>query len=184
MTWDRTAPLIAEHGPGYPFEGTAQILRAADLTVGNLEGPVVSVAETRKGKYRYRVPPSTIQGLVETGGFDLVSLANNHVTDCGRAGLSETISNLAARGVEAFGAGADRRSAQRPAIRQVGDAKVAFLGFLAPETHVLEVEELDKPGRAARVEKKLRANMGVGDKKGGAVVASQKKVAELVREAR
>ena len=68
----------------------AEILRRADLTIGNLE-TAVAVGGTRADKqFAFRTPPSAVDAL-RAGGFDAVSMANNHGLDYGPEGLAESL---------------------------------------------------------------------------------------------
>ena len=68
----------------------------------------------------YRMSPANIPALTAVRP-DVCVLANNHVLDFGRTGLAETLSSLAAAGVQASGAGRDIAEARRPAAVPVRD---------------------------------------------------------------
>jgi poly-gamma-glutamate synthesis protein (capsule biosynthesis protein) len=72
------------------------------------------------------------------GGFDLVSLANNHLLDCGPEGLLETFGHLEEAGIDYFGAGATFDAAVTPRLASVGDQTVAFCGLLAIEERLAD----------------------------------------------
>jgi poly-gamma-glutamate synthesis protein (capsule biosynthesis protein) len=182
MTWDRTREYVEEHGAGYPFRATAPLLRSADLTVGNLESPVAEKAQLRKSIYPYKVPPWTLAGLREAG-FDLVSLANNHVVDCGPEGVAETIENLTVAGIGHFGAGNNLAQARRPAIAEVGGIKVAFVGMLAAETNVLAHEDTGDAVSRARLERRVKRQFQARAGRAGSVVATPESVTSIVEQA-
>jgi poly-gamma-glutamate synthesis protein (capsule biosynthesis protein) len=50
------------------------------------------------GRYDLRAPPEAVEAL-RTGGFDVVSLANNHTMDTGRNGMVDTIAVLTEAGI-------------------------------------------------------------------------------------
>ena len=62
------------------------ILSAADLTVGNLEGAICDGGTSTKGtgpnSYAFRTPTS-YGHLLREAGFDFMSMANNHANDFG-----------------------------------------------------------------------------------------------------
>jgi poly-gamma-glutamate synthesis protein (capsule biosynthesis protein) len=182
MTWDRTAEYLEEHGAGYPFAATAPLLREADLTVGNLEGPVAEKAELSKSRYPYKVPPWTLTGLKDAG-FDLVSLANNHLLDCGSQGLLETIGNLKRTGIRPFGAGCNLAEAEHPAIVDLAGTKVAFLGLVAGETWVSEPSDTADDEVYRNNERLMRKKFGARKSRPGTVVATIDNVPRLVRKA-
>jgi poly-gamma-glutamate capsule biosynthesis protein CapA/YwtB (metallophosphatase superfamily) len=80
---DDGANLLAEVTP---------ILGAADVTFGNLEGPMIDGGESskcgpKKSKkcWAYRVP-TRYGAYLKAAGFDVLSLANNHAMDFGDEG--------------------------------------------------------------------------------------------------
>src|SRR5262249_32941717 len=56
-------------------------------------------------------------------------LANNHLLDCGRAGVLETLESLSAAGITVVGAGVNRTAAHVPAILRAGAMTVGILGY-------------------------------------------------------
>lgn len=62
-------------------------------------------------------------------GFDVVSLANNHVGDLGRDGLTNTIKLLKESGIDYCGAGMNEEEASRPAVIQKDNCKIALLAY-------------------------------------------------------
>lgn len=80
------------------FTDVAPVLRAADLTLGNLEGTLlaggVCAKKVEKGRcYAFRTPPYFVNNLLEAG-FDYLNLANNHMNDFGSGGITSTMNTL------------------------------------------------------------------------------------------
>ena len=79
------------------------LLKSADVTFGNLEGTVLNAGGIVKKCsdpslcYAFRQPEYLIDQLVDAG-FDLLSIANNHVGDFGAAGRTNTVNTLKAKG--------------------------------------------------------------------------------------
>ena len=67
--------------------------------------------------------------MAEIAGFDVLTLANNHTADFGPDALLDTIRYVRAAGIKSIGAGANDRSAGRPAVVEAGGLRIAFLGF-------------------------------------------------------
>ena len=86
----------------YPFASTAALLRSADLTFANLEGPLVAGCPLTTSGMRFCAPPENIQSLL-FAGIDLVSVANNHIFDYGQSGFEQTIAALKQVGIEPVG---------------------------------------------------------------------------------
>lgn len=90
--------------PGDPFADVAELLKA-DLVVGNLESPVMhEIPKESPLRYGHRFGASApaVAGLA-AGGFDVMSVANNHANDLGRDGLEETPEVLRAAGITPVG---------------------------------------------------------------------------------
>ncbi len=62
-------------------------------------------------------------------GFDVMTLANNHMIDGGYDALVDTIELLRGQGIATTGAGSDIAEATVPAILERDGIRVAFLGF-------------------------------------------------------
>jgi poly-gamma-glutamate capsule biosynthesis protein CapA/YwtB (metallophosphatase superfamily) len=113
-----------------PFAAVAPWLRAADLTLGNLECVIAEEGVPRPGPYRLRAPPSAVAALRDAG-FNVLGLANNHALDFGPAGLAETVSRLQEAGIATVGVGPNAEAAVQPLIRQVSGVRLALLAFNA-----------------------------------------------------
>jgi hypothetical protein len=120
--------LIAERGEDYPWARVAALFAGADLVLANLEGALTSRGVAADKLYTFRTDPA-LAGTLQAAGIDLVSLANNHTTDFGDAGLEDTIATLDGLGIGHFGAGADEATARQPNVRNVGGNSLAFLGY-------------------------------------------------------
>ncbi|MDM8567889.1 CapA family protein [Candidatus Halobeggiatoa sp. HSG11] len=80
-------------------------LNHADITFGNLEGTILNGGNTIKNCkkcYAFRMPEYLADNLV-TAGFDVVSVANNHIRDFGQKGLKNTLRVLDGLGIKSAG---------------------------------------------------------------------------------
>lgn len=112
----------------YPFLETAEFLKSADLTFGNLEGPISSRGTNMGSIYSFRADPKVVEGIVYAG-FDVLSIANNHIWDYGKVAFTDTIGILESAGVSPVGGGDNYDKAHEPIIKVVGDTKVAYLAY-------------------------------------------------------
>jgi len=135
---DRGVELIIEsQGKGdynFPFLKIADYLKEADVLFGNLEN-VISDKGVKVGSiYSFRAEPEAVKGLV-FAGFDVLSLANNHAFDYGRAALEDTFLRLKETGISCVGAGLDQEEAFSLLIKEIKDIKIGFLAYtnLGPE---------------------------------------------------
>jgi len=106
----------------------ADILRGADLAIGNLEASI-AVGGTRANKqFAFRAPPTAVDAL-RAAGFDAVSMANNHGLDYGEDGLQETLAVARAQPDHfIIGIGADEDEAFAPFTAEVKGQRIAVIG--------------------------------------------------------
>jgi poly-gamma-glutamate synthesis protein (capsule biosynthesis protein) len=127
---DRSLGQALQRGDlAYPFVGVADQLRAADITVGNLESALGDIGEPAPKRYPFRAPPEAAAAL-ELAGFDIVSLANNHAMDYGPQALHQAIALLQEANVAAVGAGANAQEAHAPLLIEQGGLTLAFLSYV------------------------------------------------------
>jgi poly-gamma-glutamate synthesis protein (capsule biosynthesis protein) len=134
---------ITEEGWKAPFKNALRILAGADLSFCNLETPAALSGEPFPGKdpdVTFRAPPEALFGL-KSGGFSVVSLANNHINDYGPEALAETLEALDLLGIERCGAGLNAEEAGRPAIVEAGGLRFAFLAYAEAMWSVIEAGE-------------------------------------------
>jgi hypothetical protein len=126
-----------------PYHFVAEELRSADISVGSLDGTLsdLSPPEICPEVYVDIVnligPARSVEGLAYAG-FDVLTLATNHIMDCGSLGwrcggrvLDETRRNLLAAGILPVGAGADLTEARQPVVVERQGVRFAFLGVNA-----------------------------------------------------
>lgn len=118
----------------FPFSYVSSTLRAADLTIGNLEHPVSDRGRNQGSEYSLRASPDSVTGL-KGAGFDVVSLANNHIWDWGTDALSDTITHLDRAGIAHAGAGMNEPSANAPVAIEHHKNRIVFASWtnLYPE---------------------------------------------------
>ncbi|HUW24662.1 MAG TPA: CapA family protein [Patescibacteria group bacterium] len=82
----------------YPFLKTASTIAAADITFGNLESPIIDNCPTTSVGMIFCSREEAIEGL-KFAGFDVLSIANNHILNHGPEGLSQTTALLNKNGI-------------------------------------------------------------------------------------
>ncbi len=112
----------------YPFLETADFLKSADITFGNLEGPISAKGTNMGSMYSFRADPRAIEGLLYAG-FDVLSIANNHIWDYGAEAFKETLQILGDNGIRYIGGGYDYEEAHAPVVIDVKGTKIAFLAY-------------------------------------------------------
>lgn len=109
-----------------PFESVAPLLIDSDLTVGNLEHPLLNEGTPVIGKCTLKGNPDWANILNDIG-IGVVSLANNHMMDYGAEGLITTMEVLEKAGIQFMGAGRNIFEAVKPLFLKVNGYRVAFL---------------------------------------------------------
>ena len=112
--------------PAAPLKPFAKRLAAAEITVGNFESTLSTAGSPTQGGDSFAASPRVIPGL-RAAGFDLLSLANNHVGDYGDRALRQTLDRFAATKIDTVGAGRDLAAARRPVVIERDGVRVGFI---------------------------------------------------------
>jgi len=114
---------------GADFLGpVASVLRAADITLGNLEGVIMAGGMPQKtcsnpdACFLFRSPPH-YTAYLRDAGFDALSLANNHARDFGEEGRTASMATLDRYGLRHSGRRGDIASWEQD------DLAIAFIAF-------------------------------------------------------
>jgi poly-gamma-glutamate capsule biosynthesis protein CapA/YwtB (metallophosphatase superfamily) len=157
MLHGRAKKAIADFGTRYPFDAVSPVLKHASIVLGNLEGPLAQKARKQERKFSYRAKPESAQWLSREG-FSVLTLANNHLVDCGREGVVETIGTLEEAGIEPLGAGRNDKEAHVPVIRKIGKIRIGLLGYYWNKRCAATKE---RPGSAMDSAEELKADIGL-----------------------
>lgn len=128
MLGERMNRPIRKFGPEYPFYCVYPIFRRSNIVLGNLEGPFSKNAEQQKRNFTYKIDPKNAR-ILRRAGFNIMTLANNHLLDCGSEGVLETLSALKRHNILYIGAGKNEEEAHSPAIMLAGKYKIGLLGY-------------------------------------------------------
>ena len=102
-------------------------LKAADILMVNNEFPFSDRGEPMADKqFTFRCSPSYVKAL-NGMGVDIVSLANDHTLDYGRAALSDTFNALDGAGILYDGAGDSVDRAKEVQVMEVNGKKYGFI---------------------------------------------------------
>lgn len=115
--------------PFAPFAKVAHVFQEADLAVSFMES---ALSDTNDGAYCHDcnvfVGDTSWVPAIAKAGFDALSLATNHTGDAREQGYLDTLRALRGEKIVPFGAGEDLAEALKPAVLEVKDIKVAFVG--------------------------------------------------------
>ena len=118
-----------------PFHKVKRYLDDADLRIGNLECTLMEKvygmkpAIEMKAIYHYG-SLNAVDGL-KYAGFDVIQLANNHLSDFGTKGVESTMKALNNAGIDYAGVRNDenKKLSQIPVIKTVNGIKIGFLAY-------------------------------------------------------
>ncbi len=131
MLGRQVAECIRAHGPRYPLGGVANLMRAADLTIVNLECAITRSHQPWSGApkaFYFGAPPEAAESLLDAG-VDGVSLANNHTLDFEITGLRDTLNALSRHGIASAGAGDDLDQARTPLVLERNGIRFGMVAF-------------------------------------------------------
>jgi poly-gamma-glutamate capsule biosynthesis protein CapA/YwtB (metallophosphatase superfamily) len=125
MLADGPGRLIARGGD--PFKPFATRLAGADIRVANLECVIATGGKALDKPWTFRASPRVLPLLKRH--VDVVSVANNHAGDYGKAAFADMLKRLQGAGVPYFGGGMDWREAHKPLIIERKGVRIALLGY-------------------------------------------------------
>lgn len=120
----------------WPLAKVSKIFDSADLAVINLESPSTIGGShfVPAGSFSFNADPRSIAGL-GAAGIDLAMLANNHLLNQGRQGLSDTLEMLERNNIGYAGAGNDAGEAHQGAIMEAQGVRFGFLAYGYPDDY-------------------------------------------------
>ena len=124
--------ILDEPGPIAPyFDDCREVLKAQDILIGHVETP--HTTRNLPSCIDIQAPPSKPEHLepLRAVGFDVATVAGNHLYDCGPYGVIDTVEILKKLGIQPVGGGANIAEAKKPAILEKNRLKVGVLSYNA-----------------------------------------------------
>ena len=124
--------ILDEPGPIAPyFDDCREVLKAQDILIGHVETP--HTTRNLPSCIDIQAPPSKPEQLepLRAVGFDVATVAGNHLYDCGPYGVIDTVEKLKKLGIQPVGGGANIAEAKKPAILEKNRLKVGVLSYNA-----------------------------------------------------
>ncbi|MCC5830585.1 MAG: CapA family protein [Phycisphaeraceae bacterium] len=123
---------ISQTDPKTLYGSLLAAIGAANLAVVNLECPLGGEDPIIKDGPNFRCDLGCAAALAGAG-FQIATLANNHIFDQGLSGLVSTLQSCRDAGLETVGAGLDLDQAARPIVRDVGGTRVGMIALADAE---------------------------------------------------
>ena len=137
---------MRKHEENYPFGYVTHVLKNSDITFGNLEGPITNKEDKAVWDYTKILDKVVVDGKIvgtsiycksppiaairlRQAGFQVLSIANNHIMDYGESGLFDTLEILSENGIKYVGAGKNIVEARKPVLLQIKGINFGFLAY-------------------------------------------------------
>ncbi|MEK7610462.1 MAG: CapA family protein [Patescibacteria group bacterium] len=120
------ASSVNKNGQGnydWLFTNVTSQLNSYDWLFGNLEGPISNRGQQAGSKFSFRFDPTTATSLARAG-FDVLSVANNHIGDWGEMAFIDTLRYLDQLNIETIGV-----TERGAVITEKNGQRIAWLAF-------------------------------------------------------
>ncbi len=118
------------------FGGVRELLKGCDWSVVNLESPVTeNVTPIPKDGPSLKNPPEVFD-IIKFCGFNVVTLANNHLKDFGVKGVKDTLNLCKVNGLANLGAGISINEARKPLMLSDADFTIGILNVCEHESSI------------------------------------------------
>jgi len=172
------ASIDATGNPDYPYEKVKDQISSVDLAVGTLNASISDQTEHTGCDWGYQMVGSASNAdALGRAGFDVISVASNHIKDCGAQKswcddvFLDTLNNLERVGIQPVGGGSNLQQALEPVIVEINDTRFAFvsLGDIKMDESVFA--RADHPGIARLTQENISAAISVARKEAEVVIA-------------
>jgi poly-gamma-glutamate synthesis protein (capsule biosynthesis protein) len=144
----------------YIFDNVRDLIQSADVSIGTFNATMSDYPPHTGCVFTYvLVGGSSNADALQRAGFDVMSVATNHIKncgigDCGDRAFFDTLDNLRRVGITPVGAGNDLAEAMQPVVVTVNGVRfgIVSLGMVEP----LVFASADTPGIAVLTEANLR----------------------------
>ena len=121
---------------GTVFNQIQDVIKQSDLSIVNLECPATDYYKPTKKCGPCLRAKQTDVALIKNAGFNLISLANNHVKDFCCQGVLDTINQCKETGVAFVGAGGNSIEAKKPVFFDIKGKKIGVISFAEKEFNI------------------------------------------------
>jgi poly-gamma-glutamate capsule biosynthesis protein CapA/YwtB (metallophosphatase superfamily) len=126
---NRIEKLVMQENNKLIFNDLLDVLSGNELNIVDLECPLTLSDQARKKTGPHQKAHPQCVGLLKLAGFNLATLANNHLLDYGAAGAAETVEVCQKAGIQVVGVGTNLKEARKPFLASLQNKKVAILNI-------------------------------------------------------
>lgn len=113
-------------GYDFLFYQIKDLLKLSEIVLGNMEFPVSPPFESKPKVFN--CSPEVIGGM-KWAGFNMVTIANNHILDQGDQGVVNTMRILRQNKMDYIGVGVDEAAARTGIVKTVHGIRIGFIGY-------------------------------------------------------
>jgi poly-gamma-glutamate capsule biosynthesis protein CapA/YwtB (metallophosphatase superfamily) len=169
------AAIDTRNDADYLYSEVRDLIQGADLAVGTLNATMSDYPPHTGCKVTYvLVGDSRNADALQRAGFDVMSVATNHIKncgigDCGDRAFFDTMANLKRVGILPVGAGKNLDEALQPVVVTLNGVRfgIVSLGMVEPMTFASQ----DKPGIAELTDDNLRKSIDLARRSADVVIA-------------
>jgi len=126
---DKVEERIKRDGTEFPFKKIKQIIKGDNISFANLENVFSNSNDGRSSQaHLLKCRPESFHAI-SNAGFNIVSLANNHILDYGEIGLKDTIALLKKNKILCCGAGLNLSQSRKPVYIKKKGVTFGFLSY-------------------------------------------------------
>lgn len=111
-------------------------IRNADLSIANLECPLTDSKSPIAKSGPVLSGGAANAKFIADAGFDVLTLANNHIADMGDQGIIDTLIACDSAGLKTVGAGRNLEDACQPLFIDINSIRIAVLAFAEQEFNI------------------------------------------------
>jgi poly-gamma-glutamate synthesis protein (capsule biosynthesis protein) len=172
------AALDANGNPDFPYEEVHETIEAADLSVGVFNATMSDQVEHTGCVWTYQLvgSPQNADAL-ERAGFDVMSVATNHIKDCGRMKgwcnqtFFDTLENLKRVGIAYLGGGENLEAAMQPLVIPINGVRFGFVALGDSKMDESVFATASNPGIARLDEENMRTAIAAARQVADVVIA-------------
>lgn len=172
------ASLDALDNPDYPYEEVRQVITQADIAVGTFNATMSDKVAHTGCVWTYQLvgSPENADALANAG-FDLMSVATNHIKDCGLMKswcdeiFFDTLGHFRRVGIATVGAGANLAEALEPVVLTANGIRFGFVSLGDSKLSETVFAADDHPGIARLTEENMRTALAKARQVADVVIA-------------
>ncbi len=123
------------------FNDLLEDLHTSDYVAGNLEFVLSDSPKSIQKAGPVLVAKTNCINVLKQANFKLLSLANNHIKDCGEDGVASTMNACEQASITTLGAAENLKKAKEPYFTTIKGVKIAWIAFAEQEFNIASSTE-------------------------------------------